>query len=202
MEKEFLLFLLRHGKTKGNASGRYIGRTDEGLSDAGRKELRKIPVPPADFIVLSPMKRCMETADIFYPGRERIYIPSFREIDFGEFEGRNYRELSGNVKYQRWVDSGGKLPFPGGEDREGFCKRVRHGFEEMMEKVSLYTAGNTKSRIAAIVHGGTIMAVLSAYHGGDYYDYQVKNGEGYVCEVARIKGRWKVKSLTSRSTSR
>ena len=33
----------------------------------------------------------------------------------------------------------------------------------------------------AIVHGGTIMSVLSSLCGGDYFDYQVKNGEGYEC---------------------
>ena len=36
-----------------------------------------------------------------------------------------------------------------------------------------------------IVHGGTIMALLSKYCGNDYYDYQVRNGSGFVC---RLKG--------------
>ena len=33
--------------------------------------------------------------------------------------------------------------------------------------------------VAAVVHGGTIMALLSHYCGGDYFSYQVKNAEGY-----------------------
>ncbi len=34
---------------------------------------------------------------------------------------------------------------------------------------------------AAVIHGGSIMALLSAYCGGDYFDYRCKNGEGYLC---------------------
>lgn len=34
-------------------------------------------------------------------------------------------------------------------------------------------------RITLIAHGGTIMALLSALCGGDYWDYQVPNGDGF-----------------------
>ena len=36
-----------------------------------------------------------------------------------------------------------------------------------------------------IVHGGTIMSVLSSYGGGDYFDYQVKSAQGYACTLQR-----------------
>ena len=38
-------------------------------------------------------------------------------------------------------------------------------------------------QIVFFVHGGTIMAIMSHYCDMDYYDYQVKNGCGYSCEV-------------------
>ena len=38
----FQIDLIRHGRTKGNEERRYVGRTDEGLSPAGRLELCKI----------------------------------------------------------------------------------------------------------------------------------------------------------------
>ena len=37
--------------------------------------------------------------------------------------------------------------------------------------------------VACIVHGGTIMAVLSEIYGGGYYDYHCGNGDGYICDV-------------------
>ena len=38
-------------------------------------------------------------------------------------------------------------------------------------------------RIAVVVHGGTIMAVCSTLTDGEYYDFQIGNGEGYRCKV-------------------
>ena len=32
------IYLVRHGKTKGNEEHRYVGRTDEALSEAGIRE--------------------------------------------------------------------------------------------------------------------------------------------------------------------
>ena len=35
------LFLIRHGMTEGNREKRYIGKTDEGLCDEGRRMLER-----------------------------------------------------------------------------------------------------------------------------------------------------------------
>lgn len=51
-------------------------------------------------------------------------------MDFGAFEGHNYQELSGDPAYQRWIDSGGTLPFPEGESREEFIRRNVAGYEK------------------------------------------------------------------------
>jgi alpha-ribazole phosphatase len=40
------------------------------------------------------------------------------------------------------------------------------------------------------------MAVLSSLTGGEYFDFQVKNGEGYETVLEWIQGRWKMTSLT------
>ena len=37
--------------------------------------------------------------------------------------------------------------------------------------------------IGIVVHGGTIMSLMHAYAGGEYFDYQVKNGRGYICTL-------------------
>ena len=61
-------YLYRHGKTKGNEEGRYLGRTDESLSEEGKKALREKRMPPAEAVFSSPKKRCQETAALFFPG--------------------------------------------------------------------------------------------------------------------------------------
>ena len=40
-----------------------------------------------------------------------------------------------------------------------------------------------RKNIAAVVHGGTIMAVCSSFTDGEYFDFQIGNGEGYRCKV-------------------
>ena len=103
------VILIRHGATMGNQEKRYIGITDEALCDTGieklLKNVHKDIYPAADKIYVSPMKRCIQTAQIIYPGREAVVVDDLKECDFGRFEGKNYIELSGDAYYQKWIDS-------------------------------------------------------------------------------------------------
>ena len=168
--------LIRHGKTRGNLDGRYIGcRSDEGLCPEGIEELNQGKYPAAGRVYSSPMRRCLETAEILYPTIKAEIIPDFRECDFGEFEYKNYEELNGHADYQAWIDSGGELPFPDGESRADFAARSLAAFQSIRRD-----AGNED--YALIVHGGTIMSIMEAMAQprGSYYDFQVKNGYGYI----------------------
>ena len=158
------------------------------------------------------MKRCVQTAELLFE-RNPILIPEWKEIDFGQFEGKNYEELKDDPCYQKWIDSNGTLPFPGGESREQFIRRSMEGFDRMMYDILKRSEKNTGIQtdtdsqylkcdrgteipVTAVVHGGTIMAVLSSLTGGEYFDFQVKNGEGYETVLEWIQGRWKMTSLT------
>ncbi len=183
MTVEITLTLIRHGETKSNAEHRYLGTTDEPLSEQGKIKLQDkkkagdYPAPGKVFV--SPMLRCLETADILFHDCEFICIPEWTEMKFGLFEGKNYTELNGNEEYQAWIDSGGILPFPEGESREEFKERVMHGFEKMLFFLRESKKEFSKTEIVAVVHGGTIMALCSSLLGGDYFDYQLKCGEKY-----------------------
>ena len=185
------LILIRHGKTAGNLLGRYIGsRTDEPLCDEGREELAGKQLPEVERLYVSPMKRCVETAEILWPGFDRKKmrkVTDLRECDFGDFENKNYKELSGNRDYQAWIDSNGTLPFPNGESMDAFKSRCLEAFARIVEEVSgaeqeWIASGKTGIfRAGIVVHGGTIMAILEqyGYPKAAYFDYQVKNGCGY-----------------------
>lgn len=188
-ENQITLLMLRHGATTSNREHRYLGQTDEALSIEGKKELsdykRLRCYPFVQYLFSSPMKRCVETAKILYPDLYPIIIPEWREMDFGAFEGKNYIELKGDKRYQAWIDSNGTIAFPEGESRENFMLRCDNGFQRMLEKIKVITEQNksrTKS-IGMLVHGGTIMALLHRYYGGNYFDYQVANGKGYICKL-------------------
>ena len=169
--------LIRHGKTHGNLEKRYIGcRTDEDLCTAGMEQLELLRYPDADMVFASPLKRCIQTAKIIYPGKPVRIACDLRECDFGVFEGYNYDELKDNPAYQTWLDSGGELPFPGGESKKDFSKRCVRAFESIV-------AGLAEGNYAFIVHGGTIMAVMEYFAGGSYYDFQVQNGKGFILNM-------------------
>ena len=193
-ENQIKLVLIRHGATKSNLEHRYLGKMEESLSTEGKKELQKSGregrYPQVDMVFSSPMKRCIETAEILYPGRAPIVIPEWEETDFGDFEGKNPMDLRDDTRYQAWIDSGGTLPFPGGESKENFAHRCDIGFHKMMELIPMQEnpGGSFGECVTAVIiaHGGTIMSLLSRYYGGDYFDYQVPNGGGYLCTVRCI----------------
>ena len=185
-EIKIKILLLRHGMTDGNKEKRYIGRTDEALCEAAKIDLsdrKKMgQYPEITRLFVSPMLRCLETAQILYPDMEMTKIEQFREMDFGIFEGKNYQELSEEPEYQKWVSGGCNGSIPGGESKSSFTSRCLEGVDVMLQ--DLFT--NNKPELALenqevgmIVHGGTIMSILSAYAGGEYFDYQVATGEGY-----------------------
>lgn len=200
---------IRHGMTKANEEHRYLGKTDEPLSEKGihllEEKKREYNLDNSGFLYTSAMKRCVQTAEILF-SQKPIVIPSWREMDFGLFEGKNYEDLRDNADYQKWIDSNGTLPFPGGESRESFIRRSMEGFEEMLADVLRHVSGDTSGAewqiempdtpdcdaievsVAAVVHGGTIMAVLSTLTGGEYFDFQLKNGESYETVIQLEKG--------------
>ena len=206
---------IRHGMTRANEEHRYLGKTDEPLSEKGirflQEKKKKSFFNAPEFLYASPMKRCVQTAEILFR-RKPVLIPEWKEMDFGQFEGKNYEELKDNPDYQKWIDSNGTLPFPGGEPREQFIRRSMEGFDWMMSDILIKSEKNTRIQngtetqdlknnceteipVVAVVHGGTIMAVLSSLTGGEYFDFQVKNGEGYETVLEWIQGRWKITSL-------
>ena len=179
------LWLIRHGKTEGNKLSRYIGTTDEPLCQEGTEFLHKMDYPKVQAVYVSPLKRCVQTAEILFPGAEQVVCEQMRECDFGLFEGKNYQELTGNPKYQSWIDSGGTKAFPGGEDPMEFRKRCVCGFEQMMEKM----IKEKRKKIAFVVHGGTIMSVMEAFdpEKKEFYHWQVKNGKGFHFQIEEEK---------------
>ena len=104
-----------------------------------------------------------------------------------------FLELNGNPDYQAWVDSGGTLPFPGGESREGFQERCREGFVRILREAQ----AEKRRQIAVVAHGGTLMSVLSAFAVPEkpFYDWQVKNGCGYVASTDYENGTIVLRNL-------
>ena len=198
LENEIKINIFRHGKTLLNERHCYVGVTDEGLSKNGETEVlekkEKYDYKNPDTVFISPMKRCINTAEILFPNAEKIVIDELREMDFGSFEGKCYEELKDNIHYRKWIDqSRGMSPkeieeiygnrliqderiiLP--ESKEDFSNRVINGIKIIINKS---IANNS---VTIVAHGGTIMALAGMDKESDYYKYMVGCAEGIEARV-------------------
>ena len=184
------LFMIRHGATAGNLEKRYVGRTDEGLTEQAvfflREEALKLREISGNVaaIITSPMKRCLETAEILFPEKLYEHVPRIQKY-------KNYLELSGDAEYQHFIDTLGREGFPGGETTEAFKARTVKAFQEIWKEISSQAEQGTDRTLVFVVHGGTIMAVMEAFseEKKSYYDWQVGNGEGVLGKMDASDGQ-------------
>lgn len=88
--------LLRHFPTDWNAERRLQGQVDRPLTDAARRDLAKLALPPPwndAEIVASPLSRAAETATILAPGRRPRLDPRLVELSWGAWEGMTVDEV-------------------------------------------------------------------------------------------------------------
>ncbi|MCR5577563.1 MAG: histidine phosphatase family protein [Oscillospiraceae bacterium] len=172
------VWLIRHGMTANGEQGRYQGRLDDALSEAGRAALRAADFSPAH-VYVSPARRARETAAILFPGAERRVVPALREMDFGLFEGRSWREMEKDAAYRAWVDGGCVGRCPNGEDKAVYTARVNAAFSAILAR----ERGNAE--LVIVAHGGTQMALLESRGepARAYWQWQRPCGCGWLLEA-------------------
>ena len=157
------LILIRHLKTLGNEKRQYIGSTDEELSEQevlNFKQKYKIDsYSQVQQVIVSPMKRCIQTAELIYPKNQITQEVLLKECDFGIFEGLTYKQLKGKYpqELEQWNKEFSTYRIPEGESFldvrrrvEAFLKDIPSGEENKSEKM-LITA-----------HKGTLGHLLAA----------------------------------------
>ena len=161
--KSFTIYLFRHGLTKGNINAQYIGHTDLPITTGSISALKSIKAkhhyPKVDAVFVSPLKRCIESAEIMFEKNTPIVINDFIEYNFGEFEGLTAEDLKDNDDFKQWLHGDMHAKPPYGESNAEFFARVCSAFEKVVD-------GMIKSgtETAAIVgHAGVLMAILSCY---------------------------------------
>ena len=179
------MILMRHGSTRGNLEGRYVGcRTDEDLCDEGIRRLLQVRcrLPSVERVYHSPMKRCEQSARLLWPQACFVAVPEWTEIDFGIFEGHTWMQMKDWPEYRRFLDSGGTAPFPQGEDPEDFRARTLKAYEALRPHMP--------QNCAVVAHGGTLMTLMEALARPHqvYFSWQTACAEGF---LLRRDGSWK-----------
>ena len=179
--KNYYLYLIRHGITEGNLDGKYIGQTDLALCPQGEKQIQQLVkagvYPCVEKGYTSPLKRCVETAQIIYPDIQLSKVDEIAEMDFGQFEGKTQKELENLPEYTAWLKGGPEACPPDGEKFGDFSLRCISGldiiFRDMMKKEI--------TRAAMVTHGGVITNLLAGFGlpKGHPADYMCGPGEGF-----------------------
>lgn len=167
--------LVRHGITDGNIRKAYVGKTDEPLNDIGMHMFDDVDIF-TKLVYVSDKKRTKQTAKILYPKAKQVVVPDFDEMDFGDFEGKTYKDLQDNQPYVDWVASNCKDRCPNGETKGELVARCKRGFLSVIDsKASI----NNDDDIIIIAHAGTIMSICDTFIMSDksYFDWHIECGE-------------------------
>jgi alpha-ribazole phosphatase len=191
LDKLLVVTCIRHGLTEGNEQKAYIGWTDQPLSESGKKQLQNnresYPGFP-DLVVGSDLERCRQTASILYPNVPYNSMKQWRELHFGDWEGKTHEQLQNRQAYQSWLSEPFRIPAENGEDFQTFADRVWQAWEQSIDML-ISRKGN---HLVIITHGGVLKLLASAFSSEKkgFWDWCFFPGEG---------GKWEHTLETARS---
>ena len=149
------LWLVRHGETTWNATGRWQGHADAPLSELGISQAQRLAVRLSgqrfDAVISSDLSRAFDTAKVVAAKLEGspnvILEPLWREIDVGDLSGITYEESLSRGLHHRF------MPFdqrhPNGESSADLAARTSQAIEHLkLERMG--------QRVIVFSHGGTI----------------------------------------------
>lgn len=151
MGNSVIVHLIRHEKTEANTMRKYLGWTDESILDI--HESFHIPFQ-STLVYGSDLKRCVETAKLYFPMAEYKAFSPLRELNFGDFEMKTYDQLKNLLIYREWIDCPQQITPPNGENFQHFKHRVLACFKQIVNQPHEYTF---------VVHGGVIRMLLSEF---------------------------------------
>jgi alpha-ribazole phosphatase/probable phosphoglycerate mutase len=156
------VWLIRHAEPDASVRGRCYGSLDTGLSPAGREQAarlaERLSAEPFAALCSSPRRRAIETAEaIAAPhGLNVAILPDFRELDFGDFEGRTYDDIAATHPdvYRQWMETPTAVQFPNGESFTQMRARVLTAYRALL-------AQHDGQTIGIVAHGGVVRIVLA-----------------------------------------
>ncbi|WP_250277450.1 histidine phosphatase family protein [[Clostridium] colinum] len=174
--------LIRHGKTYANEQKLYYGFSDIALSENGIKELYHlkniIQYEMPSLFITSGLKRTIETLNILFGKVDYIVNENFKEMNFGDFELKSYKQLKNNEDYKKWIENIDENNIPNGETKKEFENRVIKAFEDLFHHCKKQKIKD----VVVICHSGVIsiiMMYLFKEKSKNFYDWLPSYGRGY-----------------------
>lgn len=181
------IFLVRHGQTKANVAGCYLGWFDEDLDESGYAQARhlssRLASLPIASIYASPLRRAYSTAEVIAEPHQLgvEVLDDLIEIRLGDWQGMHRDEIK-----QRWPElwrqsrrDPSELTLPNGESYREVTKRAI--------RVLRRIAVDNEGKQAAVVTHEAIIRVLVAHVLGVsnsiYHRLQIDNGSLTVVQI-------------------
>jgi len=174
---------------------KYCGSSDPRLSEKGNdccnRAAEFLKDVRFDHVWVSPKKRTIETVQIVrkknIAGFEIAEEPKLLEMDFGEFEGLSYRQISGKFpgEWEKYMNDWTQYTFPGGNNVQEYYKKTSAYMDHLRREYS----GN----ILLVTHAGFIRAALAEAQYKDVsrmFDFDVPPGSLHVLEINSEKVTW------------
>ncbi|MBC6181237.1 alpha-ribazole phosphatase [Listeria welshimeri] len=133
------LIFVRHGETDLNLARKYCGQLDVGLNEHGIQQIEllreKLDSYSFDLVITSDLLRAHQSAEILTDVKA-LCFPAFNEMDFGDFEGYTYQEISAKfpLDWANYCNNWQTAIFPNGESFPIFYDRVIAAFMEEWKK--------------------------------------------------------------------
>ncbi len=149
------LYLVRHGQTVMNRSGRFQGRADSPLTEFGEAQAAAVAATLADsgatVVVTSPLQRARQTAaKIAAELGVRVDVDDrLVEIDYGAWDGEPLSSVSAE-EWARWRADPAFTP-PGGESLEMVWTRTVVCADELLQPGRTVIAVSHVSPIKSVV---------------------------------------------------
>ena len=172
-------YLVRHGETDWNKTGRTQGHEDVPLNATGRRqaELLAKGLNGIEFagIYSSDLARTLESARLIAAGRETAIAtdPDLREFAYGTWEGLTMAEIEARHPgaLAERIDAGNQdFAAPGGENTAQVLARVRRFC------VRVAMRHGSPDNVLVVAHGGSIRALvvcLLDLADADFWRFQV-----------------------------
>jgi broad specificity phosphatase PhoE len=163
------LLFIRHAET--DLAGRFCGHSNPPINERGLRQIEELvkalKSEAIDSVYASDLSRSLITADAIGRafGLLPVVLPGLREIDFGEWEGLNWKQIEARDRAyaEQWSEEYPNLPAPGGEPFEAFRSRV-------LTQINLLLAVSAQRCGAVVTHAGVMRVVLRSLCGLDEHE--------------------------------
>ena len=157
------VLLLRHGRTTSNATGELAGRRPVGLDETGTNQASRAGARlnglPIAAVVCSPLPRCRQTVQIALPDAEIIEDEGLTECGYGDWEGKQLKELAKDPLWPVVQQHPSAAVFPNGESMAGMSARAVATVRRWDAKIN--AEHGPEALWVACSHGDVIKAIVA-----------------------------------------